>query len=109
MKLEIMVMGHSDFVIKNTPSADPTAPTKTSVNFRCMVKDPMNMLTVSIPQDQLGGNQVQGKDIIDRLLKKAGQFQDVFVDYRNLSFGNDDGKHVSIQGFVFSGFIDQPK
>lgn len=102
MKLAITVMSQNDFDFGQRENRD-TGEIKQTCTFKALVMDPMNILTVTLSEDQIAEN------IPARLLERAGQQQDVFIDYKPMSFADAKGQHVSIHRHVFIGFPDNHK
>lgn len=102
MKFPVTVMNQNDFEFKENKNRDTGEITQTC-SFRVLVQDPLNIIQVHLTDDQIK----QG--IVGRLLERAGQVQDVYVDYREMKFANNEGKHVSMTRFVFIGFPEHKK
>lgn len=102
MRLTITVFNQNDFKFGERKNND-TGEIKQTCTFKALVMDPMNLLEIVLTEEQINEN------IPARLLERAGQQQDVFIDYRMMNFADDKGKHVSINRFVLVGFPDNHK
>jgi len=101
MEIELTVMNDSDFSIKDVVDRS-TGVTMKRGSFRALVMNPMNLLDIGITDNDITSG------VKENLLKKAGQPQKVYVDYKDQSFADDQGKYVSIKRLVFVGFPNQP-
>jgi len=101
MEIELTVMNESDFTIKDSVDR-ATGVSQKRGTFRALVMNPMNLLDIGITDSDIHAG------VKENLLKKAGQPQKVFVDYKDQSFADENGKHVSIKRLVFIGFPNQP-
>lgn len=102
MKVLITVMNHNDFVFGKRVNQG-TGEEKQTCSFKALVQDPMNLLTIVLNADQIAEN------VPGRLLERAGQQQEVFIDYQPMNFADDKGQHVSIHRHIFVGFPDTQK
>lgn len=102
MKVLITVMNNNDFEFGERKNTD-TGEIKQTCSFKALVTDPMNLLTIVLNEDQIREN------VVGRLLEKQGQQQEVFIDYKPMSFADSKGQHVAIHRHVFIGFPDNHK
>lgn len=95
--------------IKGTLLSADDIELKTSVNrqtgeevqrgkFRFLVSHPTALLDVTVQPEQVKSG------VLDLIRGVVGKPCTMHIDYRNMSFGNDQGQHVSINQHVFVGF-----
>lgn len=97
MKITVTVMNANDVSIKSKTDKNTGLSTQ-SGTFKALVFDPMNLLTV-----HLTDQNIQDK-VPQRLLEKAGQPQDILIDYQNMGFAGEGNQHVQINRMVFVDF-----
>lgn len=97
MKLNALLMSTEDIQLKTVIDRSTGEQRQRGI-VRLLVTNPTNLLDVTISPDQVSAGVHQ------ELAKRIGKQSDFLVDYRDLSFANDEGKYVAIKGFIFVGF-----
>lgn len=102
MKVTVTVMNANDISIKS--KTDKTTGVMTqSGTFKALVCDPTNLLIIQLTDQHIADNVHQ------RLLEKAGQPQEILIDYQNMGFAGEGNQHVQINRMVFVGFPNTGK
>lgn len=97
MKVTVTVMNANDISIKSKTDKATGVMTQ-SGTFKALVFDPMNLLTIQLTEQHILDKVPQ------RLLEKAGQPQDILIDYQNMGFAGEGNQHVQINRMVFVDF-----
>ncbi|MEZ8265151.1 chemotaxis protein [Vibrio cyclitrophicus] len=93
MKTEGLILDESD-IIQETKTVRGTGETITVGKVNLITTNPTNTNVVKISSD-LWDNGKAGE-----LLKACvGKRMNFNIEYKEFSFGNDDGKHVALNGF----------
>ncbi|MEZ8932475.1 chemotaxis protein [Vibrio splendidus] len=100
MKLEGLILDTTD-IIQETKPARGTGEVTTVGKLKLITTNPTNSIDVKISAE-LWDNGKAG-EILKSVVGQRMQFN---VEYKEFSFGNDDGKHVSLNGFHL---FDLPK
>ncbi|MEZ9693502.1 chemotaxis protein [Vibrio splendidus] len=100
MKLEGLILDTTD-IIQETKPARGTGEVTTVGKLKLITTNPTNTIEVKISAE-LWENGKAGE-----VLKSCvGQRMQFNVEYKEFSFGNDEGKHVALNGFHL---FDLPK
>lgn len=93
MKIEGLIFDDAD-ITQETKTNRSTGEALLSGKFKFLTTNPTEAIDVKVNAD-LWANGEAGKTL-KSLVGKRHQFE---IQYREMSFGNDDGKHVSLNGF----------
>ena len=100
MKLEGLILDATD-IIQETKPARGTGEVTTVGKLKLITTNPTNSIDVKISAE-LWDNGKAG-EILKSVVGQRMQFN---VEYKEFSFGNEDGKHVALNGFHL---FDLPK
>ncbi|MGY3569734.1 chemotaxis protein [Vibrio paucivorans] len=93
MKLEGLILDDSD-IIQETKPARGTGEAQQVGKLKLITTNPTSTIEVKI-SPELWANGEGGK-ILKNCIGQRMQFE---VEYKEFSFGNDEGKHVALNGF----------
>ncbi|EGU31012.1 hypothetical protein VII00023_20747 [Vibrio ichthyoenteri ATCC 700023] len=93
MKLEGMILDDSD-IIQETKTDRGTGQQIQIGKLNLITTNPTSTIEVKIGTDLWNGGE--GGKILKQFIGKRMNFE---VEYKAFSFGNDEGKHVSLTGF----------
>ncbi len=93
MKTEGLILDHSD-IIQESKMVRGTAEMQQIGKLKLITTNPTETIEVKINADLWNGGKA------GELLKQCvGKRMFFDIEYRKFSFGNDEGKHVSMDGF----------
>ena len=93
MKLEGLILDDTD-IIQETKAARGTGEAITVGKLKLITTNPTNTIEVKISQELWAGGKAG--EVLKSCVGKRMQFN---VEYKEFSFGNEDGKHVALNGF----------
>lgn len=100
MKLEGLILDDTD-IIQETKPARGTGEALTVGKLKLITTNPTNTIEVKISSELWAGGKAG--EVLKTCVGKRTQFN---VEYKEFSFGNDEGKHVALNGFHL---FDLPK
>ena len=93
MKLEGLILDESD-IIQDTKINRSTGETETMGKINLITTNPTDKIQVTV-SPELWANGKAG-EILKRLVGNRHQYS---IQYKEMSFGDKDGKHVALNGF----------
>ncbi|MCL9783235.1 chemotaxis protein [Vibrio sp. S4M6] len=93
MKIEGLILDESD-IIQESKVNRSTGETQLTGKLNLITTNPTDTIEVKISPDLWAKGEAG--PLLKGLVGKRHQFD---VEYREFSFGNDEGKHVSLNGF----------
>lgn len=93
MKLEGLILDDSD-IIQETKPARGTGEAVLVGKLKLITTNPTNTIEVKISPELWDSGK--GGEVLKSCVGKRMQFN---VEYKEFSFGNDEGKHVALNGF----------
>ncbi|KJY76353.1 hypothetical protein [Vibrio nigripulchritudo] len=93
MKIEGLILDNSD-IIQETKNNRSTGETQTVGKLKLITTNPTSTIEVKVSPELWAGGK--GGEVLKQCVGNRMSFE---VEYKEFSFGNDEGKHVSMNGF----------